>query len=353
MGGMTLPSPDLMYQAIADRNLDYVGVFVVAVKTTGIFCRPGCPARLPLRQNVEFFPRAADALYAGYRPCKRCRPMELGEKPPAWIEPVLQAVESNPQDRLRDRDIRRLGIAPERARRWFKTRYGMTFQGYHRARRMGIALKTIREGGDAIDAAMETGYESDSGFRDAFERVLGAPPKRAEGLNAMLASWIETPLGPMLAAANDEGLCLLEYVDRRMLPAQIDRLRRLFNCAVIPGSNPFIQQIEEELNAYFESGLREFRTPVVLKGTDFQVKVWKRLLEIPYGQTLSYGQMAQDIGCPDAQRAVGKANGDNRLAILIPCHRVIKSDGTLCGYGGGLWRKKRLLELEQGSPGLF
>ena len=342
-----------MYRAIEKRDKSFVGVFFVAVKTTGIFCRPGCPARVPLRQNVEFFSRAADALYAGYRPCLRCRPMDAGEKPPNWIEPLLAAVDASPTDRIRDRDLRNLGVAPERARRWFKTRYGMTFQGYHRARRMGIALKTIRNGGDQVDAAIETGYDSDSGFRDAFEKVLGTPPSRAAGLNAMTASWIETSLGPMLAAANDEGLCLLEFVDRRMLPVQIERLRRTFECAVIPGTNHFLKTIEKELGEYFDGKLRNFETPLVLKGTEFQEKVWKRLLQIPYGETLSYGQMAADIGLKDAQRAVGRANGDNRLAIVVPCHRVIKSDGTLCGYGGGLWRKKRLLELEQGVLSLI
>lgn len=342
-----------MYRAVEQRDESFVGVFFVAVKTTGIFCRPGCPARVPLRQNVEFFSRAADALYAGYRPCLRCRPLDAGEKPPQWIEPLLAAVEATPKERIKDGDLRRLGIAPERARRWFKTRYGMTFQGYHRARRMGIALKTIRNGGDQVDAAIETGYDSDSGFRDAFEKVLGSPPSKATGLKAMTASWIETPLGPMLAAANDVGLCLLEFVDRRMLPVQIERLRRVFSCAVVPGSHHFLSSIEKELEQYFEGKLRDFKTPLVLKGTEFQEKIWKRLLEIPYGETLSYGRMAADIGLKDAQRAVGRANGDNRLAIVVPCHRVIKSDGTLCGYGGGLWRKKRLLELEQGVLSLI
>lgn len=345
---MNLPSADVMYRAIENRDVSFVGVFYVAVKTTGIFCRPGCPARIPKRENVEFFARATDAMYAGYRPCKRCRPLDNGAKPPDWIEPLLAKVETEPTHRIRDFELRSLGIAPERARRWFKTRYGMTFQGYHRARRMGLALKTIRNGGDRVDAAIEQGYDSDSGFRDAFEKVLGAPPARAEGLSAMLASWIETPLGPMLAAANDEGLCLLEFVDRRMLPTQVERLRKLFACAVVPGANGFIQQIEEELAAYFRAELREFRTPLVLRGSEFQEKVWRRLLEIPYGETQSYGRMAKDLGSPEAQRAVGKANGDNRLAIVVPCHRVIKSDGTLCGYGGGLWRKQRLLDLEQG-----
>lgn len=390
---MSLPSPETMYRAIAEKDTSYVGVFFVAVKTTGIFCRPGCPARTPLEKNVEFFATAQQALLAGYRPCKRCRPIEAGDPPPDWLRPLLEEIERDPHRRLRDAELGRFGITPERARRYFKSKFGMTFQGYHRARRMGMAFKGIREGKDAVEAAMEQGYDSDSGFREAFAKVFGFSPSRVKngaetalspggrgsvnGVNRgegevdaphpvrpsptspsrgegglLTATWIETPLGSMIAAADDEALALLEFVDRRMLPTQIERMRRLFHCAVTPGTNAILQQTERELGAYFEGRLREFHTPLHLKGSEFQVRAWERLLRIPYGKTTSYGQMARDIGSPDAQRAVGKANGDNRIAILIPCHRVVRSDGTLCGYGGGLWRKKRLLELESGQRAL-
>ncbi len=374
---MSLPKPETMYRAIAEKDESFIGVFFVAVKTTGVLCRPGCPARTPLAQNVEYFASAREGLLAGYRPCKRCRPMEAGDPAPEWLRPLLEAIERDPQRRLRDGELAQFGITPERARRYFKTKFGMTFQGYHRARRMGMAFKGIRDGKDAVDAAMAHGYDSDSGFREAFAKVFGVTPAEAGRKGGgeleeesryvapknsstsplpssapMAATWIETPLGSMIAAADDEGLALLEFVDRRMLPTQIERMRRLFGCAVTPGTNPILQQTEAELAAYFKGRLREFSVPLHVKGSPFQVKAWARLLEIPYGTTTSYGQMAKDIGCPDAQRAVGKANGDNRIAILIPCHRVVRSDGTLCGYGGGLWRKKRLLELESGQLAL-
>ncbi|MBI1755739.1 MAG: bifunctional transcriptional activator/DNA repair protein Ada [Fimbriimonas ginsengisoli] len=344
-----LPSPTTLYKALVSRDSAYDGIFYVGVRTTGIFCRPVCPARKPKPEHVEYFANRSDALHAGYRPCKRCRPMESGGSPPTWAKRLLQKVEGHPTERMTDSDVRRLGIDPERARRYFKTAYGMTFQAYQRSLRMGLALREIRSGGGIVEAAMDAGYESDSGFRDAFEAIIGSTPGRADAARAVYAKWIDTPLGGMLACADDEGLCLLEFVDRRMLQTQIETLRRRLGCAVVPGEHPVLRQIEEELAAYFKGELREFKTPLRAPGTSFQMKVWERLRAIPYGQTLSYGEMARDIGVPDAQRAVGKANGDNRLAIIIPCHRVVRADGTLCGYGGGMWRKRWLLDLERGE----
>ncbi|MBX3117489.1 MAG: methylated-DNA--[protein]-cysteine S-methyltransferase [Fimbriimonadaceae bacterium] len=350
---LTLPSDCEMYTAMEARNPDYDGIFFVGVLTTGIFCRPVCPAKTPLRKNVQFFATARDALHAGLRPCKRCRPMDMGSKPPEWVLDLLSKVDSNPTQRLKDWDLRCQGFEPERVRRYFKTHYGMTFQGYQRARRLGQAFKEIRRGMNKTEAAMEIGYDSDSGFRDAFLKTLGATPGQAEGRNVLTVRWIDTPLGAMIAGANDHALCILEYVDRRMLETQLTTVRKRFSCALVPGESPILDQIEAELDAYFKGELKEFKTPLEYPGTDFQMRVWDYLLKIPYGETRSYGQLGKAIGCPDGQRAVGKANGDNRLAIIIPCHRVIKSDGTMCGYGGGLWRKQRLLELEQGAGTLF
>jgi AraC family transcriptional regulator, regulatory protein of adaptative response / methylated-DNA-[protein]-cysteine methyltransferase len=364
---MRLPPRDRMYRAVQERDSSFRGVFFVAVRTTGIFCVPGCTARMPLEKNVEFFATAKEAVLAGFRPCRApfgsygapfgsygvCRPLAQQDERPDWVAQLLEAVERSPSERLTDGQLKRMGIAPERARRWFKSRFGMTFQGYHRARRLGLALQRLREGGDAVDAAWEGGYQSDSGFRDAFERVLGAPPSRASGVRALQGAWMETPLGPMLAVAGEAGLCLLEFLDRRMLPTQIESVRQRFGCGIVPGQNAAFETLNRELEAYFRGELRQFSTPLDLRGAPFQERVWRRLLDVPYGETVSYGQLAQEIGAPNSQRAVGRANGDNRLAILVPCHRVIRSDGTLCGYGGGLWRKKRLLELEQGTVPLL
>jgi len=343
----TLPSTDEMYRALVRRDASYEGVFYTAVKTTGIFCRPTCRSRTPRPSNVEFFRSPRECVLAGYRACKRCRPLDDVEPTPQWAEKLQERIEREPARRIRAGDMRAMNIDPARASRWFKSRYGMTFQAYHRARRLGGALAAVRNGEPLDRAGGCSGFASMSGFRDAFARQFGTPPGQASDATCLVALWLDTPLGPMLALANDDGLALLEFVDRRMLETQLQRVRRRFRCAILPGRHAHLDAIAHELTQYFAGDLQRFSVPLALHGTEFQMKVWKRLLKIPYGQTLSYAGLARDIGVRDAQRAVGRANGDNRLAILIPCHRVIRSDGTMCGYGGGLWRKKWLLEHEQ------
>lgn len=344
-----LPSIEEMYSAVERKDDAYVGIFVVAVKTTKIFCLPGCPARPPLAKNVEFFATGQEALAAGYRPCLRCKPMDPHGVPPAWVTHALQELETDPNRRLKAQDLRDRGVQPERLSRWFKKNYGMTFQAYARARRLGDACHHLRNGKDVIEAGMDAGYDSTSGFREAFHRLFGDAPTRTRDKAPLTAKWIETPLGPMFAVASNDSLCLLEFVDRRMLETQISTLRGRVSGNVVPGDNAILEKLGQELGSYFSGSLKEFSVPLHLSGSGFQERVWNRLLEIPYGRTASYSEMARDLGLPDAQRAVGKANGDNRIAILVPCHRVIKADGTLCGYGGGVWRKQRLLELESGQ----
>jgi AraC family transcriptional regulator of adaptative response/methylated-DNA-[protein]-cysteine methyltransferase len=361
--GSKLPSFDEMYRAVERRDSSYEGTFITAVKTTGIFCRPGCTARTPRRDSVEFFATPRQALLAGYRPCKRCRPLESTEVAPLWVRGLLDRIERDPSARIRAADLRAMQINPARASRWFKQHHGMTFQAFHRARRLGCAMTALRHGNALDHAGAQSGYASLSGFRDAFARHFGQPPGRvrrpqngdsasdsaASEQRCLVASWLDTPLGPMLAIANEDGLCLLEFVDRRMLETQLLRIRRRFQSAIVPdtGSHPHLHRIADELARYFRRELAVFTTPLSMRGSDFQLRVWNRLLKIPFGQILSYREMARDLTLRNAQRAVGRANGDNPLAIIVPCHRVIRSDGTLCGYGGGLWRKKWLLEHEQ------
>lgn len=347
----TLPTPREMYKALSRRDRSYDGVFFVAVKTTGVFCRPSCPARKPKQENVEYFPAAKEAIYAGYRACFKCRPMDADGRPPRWVERLFKAVEASPTDRLRDRDLRALTIEPSRARRYFNDHYGMTFQAYHRARRLGIALARIREGGDLTHVALNHGYRSNSAFRDAFEKTFGQTPGRGRAGDCIVAALVPSPVGPLLMGATSTALCLLEFADRRAIEAQIKTLRARFEQSVVPGNNRILDQARRELAQYFDGRLRDFTTPLAYPGTPFQESVWKRLLEIPYGETISYEQLARDIGRVGAQRAVGTANGCNRIAIIIPCHRVVNKGGKLGGYGGGLWRKQFLLDLEQGSAG--
>src|SRR5262245_12992249 len=218
-----------------------------------------------------------------------------------------------------------MDIDPARARRYFNANYGMTFSAYHRARRMGAAMAEVRAGGKLSQVGLRHGFESASGFRDAFADVFGGPPRRLRTASSLLAKWLDTPLGPMLALANDDGLCLLEFVDRRMLQTQIHTLRRRLSAPIVPGDHAHLKLIAAELKEYFDGSLRQFTVPLVLRGSPFQIRVWRQLMGIPYGHTRSYAQMARGLSIPNAPRAVGRANGDNRLAIIIPCHRVVRA----------------------------
>ncbi|HEY7546462.1 MAG TPA: trifunctional transcriptional activator/DNA repair protein Ada/methylated-DNA--[protein]-cysteine S-methyltransferase [Blastocatellia bacterium] len=349
-----LPSIAEMQRAFESRDASYDGVFFIGVRTTGIFCRPSCPARKPLLKNIEYFNSVRDALFAGYRPCKRCRPLEVNGQPPAWVEPLLAKIDRSPEERIKDGDLRSLGIDPSRARRHFLRHYGMTFQAYCRARRMGVALDQIRQGAEIDDVVLGNGYESHSGFRDAFARTFGRPPGKSRDADCILLSWIESPVGPLIAGANNDGVCLLEFTDRRMMEAQFATLRKRFSSPIVPGENNHLLELKEQLTDYFAGKLKRFNMPLVYPGSPFQTRVWDELLRIPYGETISYEELARRISSPKAVRAVGHANGLNRIAILIPCHRVVNKGGKLGGYGGGLWRKQFLLDLERGHPsGLF
>lgn len=346
----TLPPIAEMERAYLGRDPAYDGIFYVGVRTTGIFCRPTCPARSPLPQNVEYFASAATALFAGYRPCKRCRPMVVANQP-EWATALLARVEAAPSARITDGNLKALGVDPATVRRHFLKHYGMTFQAYSRARRLAVAFTDIRNGATVDSAAYSSGYESLSGFRAAFGQSVGCTPGDCRDHACVFLTWMQSPLGPLVAGATDKGVCLLEFTDRRMLETQFEVVQRLFRVPVLPGTNPHLERLQVELDAYFAGTLREFSLPLVFPGTPFQQRVWEQLLLIPYGETRSYHEVAAAIGNPKAVRAVGRTNGLNRIAILIPCHRVVNKSGGLGGYGGGLRRKQYLLNLEQaGAP---
>jgi len=341
-----LPDRAEIERAFAAKDASYDGVFYVAVKTTGIFCRPSCPSR-PNLANVEFFASVQECLDAGYRPCKRCRPLEAKGAPPPWAANLMARVESDPDARFKAADLCALGITPERARRWFKEHYGMSFAAWQRGHRLAGAFTQLRNGEALDDAAFDSGFESHSGFRDAFTRTFGEPPGRSRQTGARVVMvMLESPLGPLLAGASDEGICLLEFTDRRMLETNLKTIRRQLGCALVPGEHGLLNQLRTELEEYFAAQRRQFDVRLAPKGTPFQEKVWDALRRIPYGETISYDELAQRIGQPSAHRAVARANGQNRICILIPCHRVIGKDGRLSGYGGGVWRKRLLLNLE-------
>jgi AraC family transcriptional regulator of adaptative response/methylated-DNA-[protein]-cysteine methyltransferase len=342
-----------MTRAVQERDASYDGIFFTGVRTTGIFCRPSCPARQPLPRNCEFFATTHEAKLAGFRPCKRCRPLEVDGRPPPWVAALLEAVRDAPSARLSDKQLRGMDIDPTRARRWFLEHYGMTFQAYCRGRRLGEALKQIHEGADLDDVTLSNGYASHSGFREAFRRTFGQPPGKGRLAGAVVVDWAESPIGPLLLGTNSRGLCCLEFAEPSRLTGHLVRLRRRFAAPVVPGEHATLERAKDQLRRYFAGELRQFDLPLDYPGTEFQRRVWEGLLRIPYGATCSYEALAEAVGSPGCQRAVGRANGQNSLVIVVPCHRVVNKGGQLGGYGGGLWRKRFLLDLEQGQRQLY
>ena len=268
---------------------------------------------------------------------------------PDWAAKLIEDVERDPAPRITEGDLRRRGVDPATVRRHFLRRYGMTFQAYTRSRRLSRAFNCIRNGMTLDDVIVTSGYDSHSGFREAFRQVLGCAPGDSRNRRCVFLTWMQTPLGPMIAGATDDGVCLLEFTDRRMLEAQFDTVRRRFGGPAVMGSNEHLERLEDELAGYFAGSVRAFRVPLVYPGTPFQLRVWEKLLDVPYGETRSYQDLASAVGDPAAVRAVGRANGMNRIAILIPCHRIVNKNGDLGGYGGGLRRKQYLLNLEQAA----
>jgi AraC family transcriptional regulator, regulatory protein of adaptative response / methylated-DNA-[protein]-cysteine methyltransferase len=350
-----LPPESEMMRAFMNRDSSYEGIFITGVKTTGIFCRPACPARKPKKENLEFFRDNKSALSAGYRPCKRCKPLRVGGHTPDWVQTILNEIDIDPSKRWTDTDISEFGLHPNRLRRWFKKHHRMTFQEYLRLRRLGSALGQIKHGDNTAQSAFDHDYESLSGFREAVKNWTGKSVKKGSRYVMVYLNRITTPLGPMIAGTTDENLCLLEFADRRMLETQLKKLSKYLDCVFLPGSNDLTEQTACELDSYFEGTLQQFTVPLLIPGTDFQKQVWNQLCTIPYGRTRSYQEQATAIGNRQAVRAVARANGENRIAIIIPCHRVIGKDGTLTGYGGGLSRKKYLLSLEKhyAKPGTY
>ncbi len=348
---LVLPSRDEMLRATMSRDAAYNGVFFAAVATTRIFCRPTCPARKPNPENISFFPSVRDCLFGGYRPCKRCKPLATNGYTPDWLEGLLAEVERAPAARISDQDLREMEISPHQARRYFSTQFGMTFQAYHRARRLGLALESLRKGKDSLMVGLEHGFESQSGFRDAFEKTFGVPPGKARDVECLTTTSIETPIGPLVACATDEALCFMQFAERRGFTRQLELTRRRLGVSVVPGTNQLLNDLAKQMGEYFRKERREFDVPLHYPGSDFQVSVWDALRRIKIGQTRSYDEMATAIGRPGAWRAVGRANGDNPITIIVPCHRVVRSDGSLGGYGAWVWRKNYLLDLEQAKAG--
>ena len=334
------------YELIGRKNSPWEGVFVTAVKTTGIFCRPSCRARKPKAENVIFYDTVQEALQNGFRPCKICKPMEQMGETPEYIKNIIKELHEKPYLRIKDYDLRQRGIEPNQIRRWFKKHHNMTFHTYQRMLRINTAFNSIKKGETVTNSAFGSGYDSLSGFNESYRSIFGDSATRSEGKSIINIIRFATPIGPMFACASEQGVCLLDFTDRRMLETEFKDLCKRLNAVILPGANPHLDHVQVELAEYFSGKRKIFTVPLHTPGTDFQQSVWRILQDIPYGETRSYKQQAVVMNNPKAIRAVASANGHNRVSIIIPCHRVIGSDGRLVGYGGGLHRKKWLLDFE-------
>lgn len=334
------------YTALVDRNKSYLDKFLVGVKTTGIFCIATCRARKPKFENVEFFEDVKEVLRHGYRPCKVCKPTENKNDPPEDILKAMQLAKDADDKKIQDWQLKEAGLSPEKIRRWFNKNHGITFQAYQRMLRINIAFQELQTGKSVTDSAFESDYNSLSGFGYTFKKLTGLSPEQAKVKNIILMTRIDTPVGLMFLCATEKGICLLEFTDRRMLEAEFEDLQRRLNAIILLGENNHLKQLKMEMQEYFGKTRKSFDVALDTPTTTFRQQVWDKLVEVPFGKTASYKELAIKLGNAKAVRAVANANGHNRVAIVIPCHRIIGSDGSLTGYAGGLDRKKWLLQHE-------
>jgi AraC family transcriptional regulator of adaptative response/methylated-DNA-[protein]-cysteine methyltransferase len=323
-----------------DRAFD--GVFVTGVHSTGIYCRPSCPARAPKRKNVKFYATCDAAEDAGLRACKRCKPEALSRDEQAVLR-VLEILRESEAPVSLDR----LGIAtdysPTHLQRVFSRSVGMSPAAYHRALRRERASDALSAGERVTDAVYDAGYSAPSRFYDENKERLGmtASAWRDGGRGVTISYAVTlTSLGPMLVAATEKGVCRLSFAeDRKELE------RRFPNAELSEGSNHFRALLEQVIAVVEKPGEAQ-HIPLDVKGTAFQEAVWQELRKIPQGETRSYAEIAAAVGNPKAVRAAGTANGANSVAVLIPCHRVVRSDGSLGGYAYGTDIKRELLQRE-------
>lgn len=343
------PSDENLYQALLGRDASWDGRAFVGVTSTGIFCRLSCPARKPKRENCQFYDTPAQCLEAGFRPCKRCKPLEHGMEP--LVADLAAMLSANPDRRWSEADVIAMGHDPSTVRRAFKRQLGVTFLELARMRRLQEGFTALEQGDSVIEAQLSANFDSASGFRTAVARLLGLAPGAFKDSAPLRAAPIGTPLGPMIAVCDAHSLHLLEFMDRKALSTELKRLAQDTPGGLGFGRFTPHDQINSELDRYFAGDAVAFETPLTLHGSAFTRSVWRALRDIPAGETRSYGSLAEILGRPTASRAVARANGQNQIAIVIPCHRVIGADGSLTGYGGGLHRKRALIALEQDMKG--
>lgn len=286
----------------------------------------GCENEPSGEVGFEYHDSLLSALQYGFLPCADCQPVLSGKQHPRWMKSIVESVQVQSQPELNQTDLLSNNVNPPEVEQWFVQAHGIGFQDYLRYLRLNKRFGFIR-----LDLEGQFNTAPDHG--QSYIRI----------------NRVETPIGALFAAVSEDGLCLLEFTERRILEKQLLRLKKTKKKDVVSAFDPLFYQLQNQLDQYFSGCLFEFDLPLDLCGTDFQKKAWEALLNVPYGVTRSYQQQADILGSSSLVRAVAKANGDNPISVIVPCHRIIAKDGKLTGYGGGLWRKRFLLQLEQGA----
>ncbi len=340
---------DPRWATILARAPSTDAVFVYAVKTTGVYCRPGSPSRLPRPENVEIFDTAQAAEAAGYRPSQReaAAPAALAAQHAALIAQACRHIEAADTVPTLKELAQRAGMSPYHFHRVFKATAGLTPKAYAAAHRAGKMRKRLGRQESITDAIYDAGFNSNSRFYEASDSMLGMRPKdyRAGGANTDIRFAVgECVLGSILVAQSTRGICAILLGDD---PDQLARnLQDQFPKANLIGGDAGFEQLVAKVVGFIQAPALGLDLPLDVQGTAFQERVWQALREIPVGTTASYTEIAQRIGMPKAVRAVAQACGANHLAVAIPCHRVVRSDGNLSGYRWGVERKRKLLEIE-------
>ncbi len=343
---------DERWRAVVRRDASYDGQFFLSVATTGIYCRPGCPARTPRRENVAFYETREEAERAGFRPCKRCKPDQpsLAEEHAAKVTEACRLIETAEEEPVLADLAAKAGLSPHHFHRVFKAVTGVTPKDYARAHRAGRVRAGLRKDKSVTEAIHEAGYNSAGRFYADASEVLGMTPtnfRKGGSEEEIRFANGACSLGAILIAATDKGVCAILLGDTP--EALEDELRAYFPKARLMAGDKDFDRVVGAVIDFVEEPRCGFDLPLDIRGTAFQHRVWQALRDIPAGKTATYSQIAHAIGAPKAVRAVGAACGANPIAVAVPCHRVIGSKGALTGYRGGLPRKRLLLDREAKS----
>jgi len=348
---------DPRYRKVRERDASADGAFVYAVMTTGVFCRPSCPSRPARPENIAFFDSGAQAMAAGYRACLRCRPLALETADPqiARMQDLAAFISAHADEPLPlKRLAARAGMSPFHLQRTFKAALGVSPKDFQAAERLKAFKSNLRQGESILEATFDAGYGSTSRIYEQIDGGLGMTPSayRSGGAGETIVHAVrQTALGALMMAATDRGVCFVEF--GASAEDLVRRLEREFPRATL---QPAGKDADEPLDAWMAalddhlaSGRPKPDLPLDLRGTAFQIRVWRFLLSVKPGDVVSYSEIAEAIGAPKAVRAAASACAANRLAVLIPCHRALRADGSLGGYRWGLERKRALLDAERGQ----